>query len=161
MLGENIQAEQDLPSFDNSSMDGFAVCSEDVLKASRETPVELKVVVDIPAGQVVQNKIQPGQSARIMTGAPIPVGADAVVPVEETDRNTLQSGVPLPDTVQIYKPTHTGEYIRFAGQDVHQGDTVLVAGKRLRSQDVGLLAMLGKASVHLHRTTKGSLFLEW
>jgi len=151
VLGETIWSDQDLPHFDNSSMDGFAVRSEDVLLASRELPVGLKVVADIPAGQAVQIILQEGESARIMTGAPIPDGADAVVPVEETDRYTLQSASPLPERVEIYKPSHPGDYIRRAGQDVRRGDIVLEAGRRLRSQDVGLLAMLGRASVYLHR----------
>lgn len=151
VLGETICSDQDLPHFDNSSMDGFAVRSKDVLLASLDTPVGLKVVADIPAGQAVPVILQEGESARIMTGAPIPDGADAVVPVEETDRYTLQSATPLPNRVEIYKPVRPGDYIRIAGQDVRRGDIVLEAGRRLRSQDVGLLAMLGRASVYLHR----------
>ena len=85
ILAEDVTAPGDFPPFANSSMDGFAVRAADVRSASKNTPVLLKIIADIPAGSPANTILQPGQAARIMTGAPIPAGADAVVPVEDTD----------------------------------------------------------------------------
>ena len=158
VLGEAVCSDQDLPAFDNSSMDGFAVLSEDVRQASHDHPVLLDVVTDIPAGQVVQVTLEGGQAARIMTGALMPAGADAVVPVEETDHYGYESSAPLPKQVQIYKPVSAGGYVRPAGQDVRSGEIVLEAGMRLRPQDIGLLAMLGKTGVMVHQKPRVAFF---
>jgi molybdopterin molybdotransferase len=147
VLSESIKAPFDLPSFDNSSMDGFALKAEDVTGAQNSSPVELKVVADLPAGRSTLIHLQPGQAIRIMTGAPLPAGADAVVPVEDTDFFGKQSGGSYPGQVKVIKPVSPGENVRPKGQDIHQGDVVLDAGKRLRAQDVGLLAMLGISKV--------------
>lgn len=149
VLPQNIVSEIDLPSFDNSSMDGFAVRSADVSDASLENPVRLTVVANISAGQVHESIINHSETARIMTGAPMPPGADAVVPVEDTDRYVEQTNRLDPNfkNVQIYRPAEIGEFVRPRGQDVKVGELVLKWGIKLRPQDVGYLATLGIAEV--------------
>jgi len=157
VLAHDISADRDLPSFDNSGMDGFAVRAIDTLTASQELPVELKVIADIPAGEVVHVSLQAGQAARIMTGAQIPSGSDAVIPVEDTDCYGLQTLSVSPAQVKIYKAAHAGDYIRPTGQDVRVGEIILHAGNRLRPQDIGLLAMLGKSEILVHRLPRVAL----
>ena len=152
VLAEDIHSNQDLPLFDNSSMDGFAVRSADVSSATPDHPVVLEVVGDIPAGSMSTITVQAGESARIMTGAPLPAGADAVVPVEDTDQyqhGRLPEGNPPPQ-VTILKGIRRGGFVRPRGQDVQKGQKVLSAGARLRPQDLGLLAMLDYAQVPVH-----------
>ena len=116
ILAEDICAPGDLPPFDNSSMDGFAVRSADVESAAQDSPVLLNIVADIPAGSISEVVIQPGQAARIMTGAPLPDGADAVIPVEDTDFSpALAADLPVyppSSQVSIYQKTRPGTYIR-------------------------------------------------
>jgi len=158
VLAEAIIASFDYPSFDNSSMDGFAIRVADLDAASMDSGVTLDVVADIPAGRFVDVKLGAGQAARIMTGAPLPAGADAVVPVEDTDFNDRQPGLPAPARVNIYRSLQSGENVRPHGQDIHTGERVLPAGLRLRPQDIGLLAMLGIGSVPVYRLPKVSVF---
>ena len=158
VLAENILAPMNLPHFTNSSMDGFAVQARDCLAASRENPIILRVVADIPAGTVSETKIYPGQAARIMTGAPLPAGGDAVVPVEDTDFNFRAANINPPALVSIYKPVQAGQNIRQVGEDIHQGDVVIPAGKRIRPQEVGFLGMLGVTKVSVHRKPRLAIF---
>jgi len=152
VLADDINAETDLPLFDNSSVDGFALHRADLV-----SPRTLNVVADIRAGETSETPIQPGQSARIMTGAPLPPGAEAVVMVEDTDFNVRTPGTPAPQTVTINKSILPGENIRRRGDDLHTGDKVLPAGLRLRAQEIGLLAMLGAAEVLVHRQPRLAL----
>ncbi len=152
VLAGNIAAETDLPLFDNSSVDGFALHAADFA-----SPRTLNVVADIRAGETSETLIQPGQSARIMTGAPLPPGAEAVVMVEDTDFNVRTPGTPAPQTVTIHKSVRPGENIRRRGDDLHNGDEVLSAGMRLRAQEIGLLAMLGAAEVLVYRQPRFAL----
>lgn len=158
ILAENITAQFDLPPFSNSSMDGFAVRSGDLVGATQEHPVKLRVVADIPAGVVATIKILDFQAARIMTGAPSPEKADAVVPVEDTDFNQRQSGLPAPEFVQVFREVKSGENIRPQGQDVHKGEVILPAGTQIRPQEIGFLAMLGVAEVPVHRAPSVAIF---
>lgn len=158
VLSEPIHALFDIPPFNNSSMDGFAVRAADVNAARPDREVELVVVADIPAGQTIDVNVGVGQSARIMTGAVLPPGADAVVPVEETDFNARQPGIAAPKTVRILRAVKSGENVRPKGQDVHARETVMQAGNRLRPQDIGFLAMLGMAQVPVHRLPKVAVF---
>ena len=157
ILSEDICAQGDLPLFDNSSMDGFAVVAADLTQAGEATPIILQVVDDIPAGKTPTKTIRHGQAARIMTGAPLPAGANAVVPVEETDFNDRAPGTPLPKKVHIFKAPTLGANIRKRGDDVSQGDCILPAGQRLRPQDLGMLAMLGVAQVPVYRKPRVAL----
>jgi molybdopterin molybdotransferase len=157
-LAEDIVSHLDLPPFANSSMDGFAVRFADVAEASSSHPVVLQVVADIPAGQVVNRKLQPHQAARIMTGAVLPPGADAVVPVEDTDFSQRTPGVPPPQQVKIFNPIGPRGNVRPQGQDVHFGEVVMQSGSLLRPADVGFLAMLGIHQVPVYRPPKIAIF---
>ncbi|HLY27927.1 MAG TPA: hypothetical protein VKQ72_16390, partial [Aggregatilineales bacterium] len=157
VLAEDVRAPNDLPPFANSSMDGYAVRAADVAAANRESPVRLSVVADIPAGSALQVEIGPGQAGRIMTGAPMPAGADAVVPVEQTDDNFRHAGsgeqldAPVPSHVSIFRGSKAGDYVRPVGEDVRSGDVVLRKGRVLRPADLGVLAGLGYPQVNVTR----------
>jgi molybdopterin molybdotransferase len=146
VLAEDICAATDLPLFDNSSMDGFAIRAADT-SASRVT---LRVVADIAAGASLTGSLAAGEAARIMTGAPLPAGADAVIPVEETDFSQRGAGIPAPAQVTIMRKVAAGENVRPRASDVHVGETVLSKAQRLRPQELGLLAMLGLATVPVY-----------
>ena len=157
VLAEDISSETDLPLFDNSSMDGFALRVADVKSACDATPSILPVVDDIPAGKMPSRELRAGEAARIMTGAPLPLGADAVVPVEETDFNNRAPGTPLPEKVKIYKTAQVGANIRKRGDDIQHGQNILPRGQRLRAQDLGMLAMLGIANIPVYRKPRVAL----
>jgi molybdopterin molybdotransferase len=145
-LAEPITAAVPLPPFDNSAMDGYAVRSADIAHASRDKPVGLPVPEDIPAGRTDSPSLQPGTAHRIMTGAPIPPGADAVVPVELTDGGRHH--------VQIYAPRAPGESVRLSGDDVVAGEEVLPAGAVLGSAQLGLAAAVGLAELPVRRPVR-------
>ncbi len=151
VLAEDIHAADSLPPFDNSSVDGFALRSEDVASAKSAAGIRLPVVGDIPAGSTPDFRLQSGQAARIMTGAPLPSGADAVVMVEGTDFGTRDAGTPAPAEVTVFVTVKAGEHVRQAGTDLHAGDRVLNTGRRLRPQDIGMLATLGVAKLSVYR----------
>ena len=157
VLAQDVQASDDLPLFDNSSMDGFAVRASDVTGAASGSPRSLRVVADIPAGSSPSVILAPGEAARIMTGAHMPEGADAVVPVENTDFDNRDAGTHAPQIVAIQKAAFVGENIRRRGMDLHAGDTVLLAGRQLKPQDLGLLAMLGVSSVTVYHKPRVAL----
>ena len=150
VLATDVAAQNNLPSFDNSAMDGFAVIASDLADAAPSSPRTLKVVADIPAGTSPDVTLIPGQAARIMTGAPMPAGADAVIPVEETDFQDRTPGIFAPNAVTVYKALNAGDYVRAQGTDVQSGQPVLQSGHQLRPQDLGLLAMLGVADVPVY-----------
>ena len=158
VLAQDISATTDLPPFDNSSMDGFALRVADLLDASDASPRSLRVVADIPAGLSPKISLAPGEAARIMTGAQVPDGADAVIPVEDTDFDDRDAGSRPPESVLIRRPVRSGENIRTRGMDIHTGQIVLNKGRALKPQDLGLLAMLGQASVPVHRRARVALF---
>ena len=137
VLAEPVTAPVQLPPFDNSAMDGYAVVAADVASA----PVVLPVVGDIMAGDLGASGIRPGLAARIMTGAPLPGGADAVVPVEWTDGGTAK--------VRIKRSAPAGNYIRRAGEDVQAGQVVVEAGVRLGAAQIGMIAAVGQARVQV------------
>jgi molybdopterin molybdotransferase len=135
VLAEALVAGVALPPFDNSAMDGYAVMADDVAAATPEQPASLPVAEDIPAGRTDPLTLKPGTAHRIMTGAPVPTGATAVVPVEATDGAI--------DTVSIRASAKAGQHIRRAGEDVTAGTTVLRAGQVLTPAALGLAAALG------------------
>ncbi len=142
VLATEVTAPWPLPSFDNSSMDGYAVVAADIAVASSEHPVQLRVIDDVPAGFRATEVVGPGVAIRIMTGAPMPEGADAVVAVEKTDGGT--------DLVQVTEPVGIGANIRLAGEDVLLGDVVMNPGTYLTARQLSLLASVGKGSVLVH-----------
>jgi len=135
VLADDVVAPLSLPGFDNSAMDGYAVFADDIAGASDDGPVSLPVPEDIPAGRTDPLTLKPGTAHRIMTGAPLPSGATAVVPVEATDGAT--------DTVAIRAAAKAGQHIRRAGEDVEAGTTVLRPGQVLTPAALGLAAALG------------------
>ena len=139
VLAVDVVAPISLPVFDNSGMDGYAVLADDIADATPETPVSLPVTEDIPAGRTDIPTLTPGTAHRIMTGAPIPYGADGVIPVEATD-----GGI---DVVQISAATARGRHIRRAGGDVAEGATVLWAGQLVSAPAAGLASALGLAEL--------------
>jgi molybdopterin molybdotransferase len=151
VLAEPIIAQDSLPPFANSSMDGYAVRAADLGGATAVHPITLQVVADIAAGLVTGAVVGPGQAARIMTGAPLPAGADAVVPVEDTDEQWRGAERPLPATIQIHRSLQPGDYIRHIGEDIRAGQHVIPAGHMLRPQEIGVLASLGVAEVSVVR----------
>ncbi|WP_034267422.1 gephyrin-like molybdotransferase Glp [Actinospica robiniae] len=139
-LAEDITAERDLPAFDNSAMDGYAVRLVDVLGASEQNPVILSVEQELPAGIAPsETEVEPGTCARIMTGAPVPPGADAIVPVEWTDAGAVGDG-----SVRVSRAPGIGQHIRTVGEDVRADQVVLTAGTYLGSRQIGLLAAIGR-----------------
>lgn len=151
VLAEPAVASDNLPPFANSAMDGYALRSADSAGASRGRPALLRVVADIPAGTVSKQAITGGTAARITTGAPIPIGADAVIPVEDTSEPWRQPDRPLPEEIEVYRTVEPGDYVRTPGEDVSEGSEVLPAGHVIRPQEIGVLASLGLTSVKVIR----------
>jgi molybdopterin molybdotransferase len=144
VLGEDLIAMRDNPPWDNSAMDGFAVRWEDIRQEHAITkPAELKVIEDVPAGKVATKSVGAGQAIRIMTGAPLPKGADTVVKVEETE--------PSGDVVRVFKAVERGANIRPQGEDVKKGGCIIAKGTVLRPAEVGMLAILAKSFVIVHQ----------
>ncbi|MDT0329022.1 molybdotransferase-like divisome protein Glp [Nocardiopsis lambiniae] len=139
VLAETVSSPVSLPNFDNSSMDGYAVVAADLETASTDAPVVLPVIADIAAGDASPVAIRPGLCARIMTGAPLPMGADAVVPVEWTDGDVVRAA--------FGRPVRVGDSIRRAGGDVEAGTVVLRPGARIGSGEMGVLAAVGRRTV--------------
>lgn len=150
VLAEPIVSSINVPPFANSAMDGYAVIAADTQGAGRQHPILLKVVDNIPAGATATTPLAPKTAARIMTGAPIPQGANAVVRFEETSEHIKTAGLAA-DEVMIYQPVAEGDNVRLAGEDIKAGQVVLEAGHRLRPQDTGVLAAIGQATVPVHR----------
>jgi molybdopterin molybdotransferase len=140
VLAEDIGAPHDVPPFDNSGMDGFAVRSAD----TRDAPVRLAVVGEVAAGSVPTMSVHPGTAMRIMTGAPLPSGADAVAEVEITES-------PSPDSVTVRDHVEAGRSVRPAGGDLRFGDMVLGLGERLGAHHLGVLATVGVVDVPVRR----------
>jgi molybdopterin molybdotransferase len=151
VLAKPVVARIPSPRFDNSSMDGFAVNAQNTEGASQITPITLKVVGDIPAGSRENGILEPGQAMRIMTGAPMPLGANAVVPVEDTDTSIGQIGAKMPANIKIMREVQSGAFVRPMGEDFKAGDTLIKAGNRVRPQDAALIASLGEKDIDVFR----------
>lgn len=145
-LAEDLVAPESVPPFTNSAMDGYALRAADASAASPEAPVRLRVEAMLPAGQVPAGGLAPGQALRIMTGAPIPEGADAVVPVEDTECGE--------GWVELRRPVKPGANIRPLGEDVRAGEALMSAGTTLRPAELGVLASLGFAELPVRRAAR-------
>ena len=139
VLAEDIHSDRDIPPLDNSAMDGYAVRAEDTQGASPQSPIRLRIVAELAAGALPSVEVKEGTAIRIMTGAPVPPGADAVIPFEDTEREG--------EWVRILREIPKGKNIRLAGEDVRKGERVLAKGTVLRPQEVGMLAALGRKEV--------------
>jgi molybdopterin molybdotransferase len=139
ILREDLRSPLSIPPFDRSAMDGYAVKAVDILGASEKKPVSLKVLEDIPAGQVGKFRLKKGTAARIMTGAPLPRGADTVVMVEDTE--TASAGV------LIKKAPANGTHVAPAGEDIKKGERVLRTGTLIGAAEMGMIAATGRSKV--------------
>jgi molybdopterin molybdotransferase len=154
VLAEEIVSDLDIPPFDNSAMDGYAVRSADLAGASPETPIHLMVTGSVAAGYLTGLKVEAGSTIRIMTGAPLPAGADAVVPYEDTsdfDRSKGERLASPAEEIDVRQAVAAGDHVRPAGEDIRKGEQVMAPGRVLRPQEIGVLASLGRASVRVHR----------
>ncbi|MCC6383291.1 MAG: molybdopterin molybdotransferase MoeA [Dehalococcoidia bacterium] len=153
VLADDVIAPFDIPPLDNTAMDGYAVRAADTAGATEAAPRELRVVADLAAGYVRQTPLGPGEAVRIMTGAPIPPGADAVVPFEETDERLRTPNEPphRAATVRVFKAAAVEANIRFRAEDVRQGAPVLPAGRVVRPSEVGVAASLGLPDLPVYR----------
>lgn len=151
VLAVDVIAGTSVPAFANAAMDGFAVRAEDTIGATPDAPVILRVIAEAAAGHTCTAAVTPGTAVRIMTGAPVPDGADAVVRFEETDEatGTLRRGPG--DLVAMRTAVRAGENVRPVGEDVRSGETVLIAGTRVRPAEIGVLATLNRTHVTVHR----------
>jgi molybdopterin molybdotransferase len=153
VLAEDVVAPFDIPPHDNTAMDGYAVRAADTAGATEAAPRELRVVADLAAGYVLETPVGPGEAVRIMTGAPMPPGSDAVVPFEETDE-VMRGPNEAPrrgGAVHVFKAAAPQANIRFRAEDVRAGQVVLPAGRVLRPSEAGVLASIGLAHVPVHR----------
>jgi molybdopterin molybdotransferase len=143
VLAEPVTARDSLPPFANSAMDGYAVRAADLAAAAPRSPIRLSVIGEVAAGAVTDQVVGPGTAMRIMTGAPLPPGADAVVPVENTSEPWRDPARPLPEEIEIRQSLGAGDYVRYPGEDIQAGDEVLPAGHLVRPQEIGVMASLG------------------
>lgn len=143
VLAEDVLSPIDIPPLANTAMDGYALRAGDTAGAGPESPVRLRVTSELPAGYVARERVAPGTAVRIMTGAPIPPGADAVAEFEVVDRDR--------DEVILRRPVPLDRNVRHAGEDVHQGELVLPGGTGLRPAEIGVLASLGRTRVRVVR----------
>ena len=151
VLAENIMSEINIPPLDNSAMDGYAIKYENVENASAKNPKILRVIATTAAGDLPYSTLSNNESVRIMTGAPIPGGANAVVPFEETSDNFNDASSTSKSEVQIHNSSFVGQNIRQAGQDVKNGETVLKSGTVLHPSHIALIASVGKSTVKVYR----------
>lgn len=154
VLAETIVATENIPPFRNSAMDGYAVRAADIATASRAHPTTLRVIGESPAGYAPSGEVGPGTAIRIMTGAPLPPGADTVVRFEETDEPTRGHAPQVSqerDEIGIAVAQRRWSNVREAGEDIRAGETVLHPGGVLRPPEMGILAALGRATVQVHR----------
>jgi len=146
VIAEDVYSHLTVPPWDNSAMDGYAVIASDLKSASRENPLRLKVLEDLPAGKVSEKRIRSGEAIRIMTGAPIPEGANAVVMDEVTEKDG--------EFVKIFTPVSLNENIRPKGEDIKVGDLLIKKGKLLTPADIGIMATMQKSFVTVFQKPK-------
>lgn len=149
VLAADVVSDIDVAPFDNSAMDGYAVRVADVRDASEASPVTLEVVDHIPAGVQPEIPVGPGQASRIMTGAPVPAGADAVIMVEWTRAGDNEGSTG--GTVELLRPVTLGENIRSRGEEVREGEAVLLAGETIGPAAIGLAASVGHDTLLVRR----------
>jgi molybdopterin molybdotransferase len=149
ILAEEIRSSRDIPGFDNSAMDGYAVRAADVAAAGERNPKRLRVTETVAAGSMPTLVVGSGEAARIMTGAPVPQGADSIVPVERTRSSD--------GMVEILAEPKLNEFVRPRGEDLRAGEMVMEPGRRLSPSDVGMLASLNHAMVDVSRRPRVSI----
>ncbi|MEK6657514.1 MAG: gephyrin-like molybdotransferase Glp, partial [Nitrospirota bacterium] len=143
VIAEDVYARRNIPPWDNSAMDGYAVIVNDVEGASKENPAVLKIIESLPAGYISESKLKSGEAIKIMTGAPMPNGADAVVMAEYTENDGGK--------VRIFKRPEKGDHIRKAGEDVKDGQLVIKKGQLIRPSEIGMLASMARSIVSVYQ----------
>ncbi|MDH3443636.1 MAG: molybdopterin molybdotransferase MoeA, partial [Deltaproteobacteria bacterium] len=143
ILFENLRASRSVPPFDNSAMDGYAVRWRDVAAVSDRLPVTLRVFETLAAGRIARGAVTKAGAIRIMTGAPLPQGADTIVRVEHTEA--------FNNSVRIKKTDGKASHVRLAGEDIRRGQTILERGRKLTPADIGLAASVGKSRLKVYR----------
>jgi molybdopterin molybdotransferase len=151
VLDEDISSTFDIPPLDNAAMDGYAVRSRDIEKASKEKPVYLDVIGEVPAGQISSVSLRTATAIRIMTGAPVPAGSDAVVRFEDTDEMEQRGFSKSSGKIGIRQPAQAGLNIRGKGEDIPSGRLILKKGTVLRPAEIGILASLGRPRINVIR----------
>jgi molybdopterin molybdotransferase len=146
VLAEDVFSDENVPPFTNSAMDGFALQAKDLAEASSQHPVSLRILADLPAGTTFGGQVHPGETVRIMTGAPLPAGADSVVRVEDTSQ--------VGEYVICKSSIHYGSNIRLEGEDIVRGSLALHRGKVLRPAQIGILAIIGHSHALVHPSAK-------
>ena len=145
VLAEDVYSDIDIPPLDNSAMDGYAVQWESIRGANSSQPKVLEIIGEVAAGYISSQEVTPGTAIRIMTGAPVPAGADTIVPFEDTDEEVRKAAGQSLDEIGILLEVAKGSNIRRAGEDVARGSLVLAKEAMLRPQEIGVLASLGRA----------------
>ncbi|HDN18257.1 MAG TPA: molybdenum cofactor biosynthesis protein [Candidatus Bathyarchaeota archaeon] len=143
VLAEDVESPIDVPPFSRAAMDGYAVRAEDTYKASRENPCILKVIGKVETGGIWKGKIEEDECVEISTGAPIPMGADAVVMVEYTKREG--------DEVKVFRPIYPGGNVSERGTDIKRGEKILTIGSELKPSSIGVLAAIGRKEIIVYR----------
>lgn len=143
IIAEDVYAPRDIPPRDNSAMDGFGLTSEDTAGASNDTPLLFDIIEDVPAGHMPEKIVGFAEAVRIMTGAPVPEGVDAVIPVENAEMDGNQ--------VKIFEEARIGQNVRYRGEDVKEGECVLSRGRVMRPAEIGMLAALGRSFVSVYQ----------
>jgi molybdopterin molybdotransferase len=151
VLAEDVRSTINIPPLDNAAMDGYAVQAESTKGASASSPRILRVIGEVAAGYITKEEVAPGTAIRIMTGAPIPKGADAVVQFEDTDEEKRKAANKPLSEIGVLRQIENGLNIRRAGEDISSGSLVLQAGTVLRPQEIGVLASLGREVVRAIR----------
>ena len=154
VVAEDVISEFNIPQLDNTAMDGYAVRAADTARATERRPATLRVIGELAAGYLFDGSVEPGTAVRIMTGAAVPAGADAIVPFEETDEpagRAFGSFAKSRDAVGVLKAAVPGANIRRAAEDLQKGQRVIAAGALLHPAQIGVLASLGEATVRVHR----------
>ncbi|MCX7981808.1 MAG: molybdopterin molybdotransferase MoeA [Syntrophales bacterium] len=143
VIAEDIYSKRDLPPVNNSAMDGFAVRAEDTWGAAVDKPVWLRVVAEVPAGVVIRRTLGKGEAVKIMTGAPLPEGADAVIRKEEVEERD--------EKILVRRPIPPGLDVRYAGEDVRAGSLVIAKGTTARPAEIAMCAAVGRSFVSVHQ----------
>jgi len=151
VLAEHVRASFGLPRFTNAAMDGFAVRAADVAQATLDAPARLKLVGTVRTGHAAEFSIRPGECGQVMTGAPLPAGTDAVVPVEQTNGYDM-------DPVEIHEPVKARANIRFEGEEIEVGTTLISPGSRVGPAEHGVLASFGFADVRVYRRPRVAVY---
>ncbi len=153
VIADDIYSPHTIPPLDNAAMDGFAILASDTHNATQTSPRFLKVIEEVPAGSIPQKEVSPGIAIRIMTGAPVPKGADAVIQFEDTDemQRAKPQGSVHPVEIGILKEVEPGLNIRLAGEDIKKGAQVIKSGTVLRPSEIGVLATVGAVKVKVIR----------